>query len=180
LKALTIPEDKFSAASSIQFVELSLRNIQGEIISRNFYWVPARLTEFDWSKTDYTHTPAISHEDLTALRQLPRAEVESSLQVEKDGTLAVHLKNSSKALAFQISVDAVDATGRDVSPLPWSDNYIELMPGESRTLSAKPIAGETEASVVISGWNIPSATLSPALHENALARPMARPRPAGY
>jgi exo-1,4-beta-D-glucosaminidase len=180
LKALTIPEDKFSGASSIQFVELSLRNAQGEVISHNFYWVPEKLTEFDWSKTDYTHTPAISHEDLTALRRLPRAELESSLQVQSDGTMAVHLKNPSKALAFQVSVDAVDASGSDISPLPWSDNYIELMPGESRILTAKPNAGETEASVVVSGWNIPSKTLRPALQQNALAPPIARPRPAGY
>ena len=131
--------------------------------------MPSKLTEFDWSKTDYTHTPAISHEDLTALRQLPRAEVESSLQTEPDGTLIVHLKNPSKALAFQVNVDAVDAAGRDVSPLPWSDNYIELMPGESRILTAKPAAGENEASVVVSGWNISSATLRVASHDSALA-----------
>ncbi len=180
LKALTIPEDKFSATSSIQFVELSLKNAHGEIVSRNFYWVPAKLTEFDWSKTDYTHTPAISHEDLTALRQLPKAEVESSLQLGPDGTLEVHLKNPSKALAFQVNVDAVDGAGRDVSPLPWSDNYIELMPGESRILTAKPAAAGTEASVVVSGWNIPSATLRLASHDSALAHPIAKPRSTGY
>ena len=50
LKALTIPEENFSAASSIQFVELSLRNLQGEVVSHNFYWVPAKLTQFDWSR----------------------------------------------------------------------------------------------------------------------------------
>ena len=58
LKALVIPDDKFSGASSLQFVELSLKNADGEVVSRNFYWVPTKLTEFDWSKTDYTHTPA--------------------------------------------------------------------------------------------------------------------------
>ncbi len=26
------------------------------VVSRNFYWVPATLTTFDWTKTDYTHT----------------------------------------------------------------------------------------------------------------------------
>ena len=119
LKALTIPEENFSAASSIQFVELSLRNLPGEVVSHNFYWVPAKLTQFDWSKTDYTHTPAVSHEDLTTLRQLPRAQVESSLERTPDGTILVHLKNVSKALAFQVSVDGVDASGSDMSTLPW-------------------------------------------------------------
>jgi exo-1,4-beta-D-glucosaminidase len=53
-------------------------------VSRNFYWVPTTLTTFDWQKTDYTHTPAARHEDLTALTSLPpskitvRAEIEST------------------------------------------------------------------------------------------------------
>jgi exo-1,4-beta-D-glucosaminidase len=175
LKALTIPEDKFSGVSSLQFVELSLKNAQGETISRNFYWVPAKLTEFDWTKTDYTHTPAISHEDLTALRQLPRSKVESSLRLEADGALLVSLRNPSKALAFQVNVDAVDAEGRDVSPLPWSDNYIELMPGETRILTARLTATETGASVVVSGWNIPSVTLKATPRNSATLPPSVKP-----
>ncbi len=179
LKALTIPAEKLTGASSIYFVELVLRDGQ-EIVSRNSYWIPAKLTEFDWSKTDYTHTPAISHEDLTALRQLPTAEVESSLQLNGDGTLRVRLSNRSKALAFQVSVDALDAAGSDVSPLLWSDNYIELMPGESRILTAKPAAGEAEASVVVSGWNIPSATLKVTPRDSGLAQPGSKQRTAGH
>ncbi len=159
LKALTIPEENFSAASSIQFVELSLSNPQGEIVSHNFYWVPAKLTEFDWSKTDYTHTPAVSHEDLKALRQLPGAQIVASLERGSSANLVVHLTNVSKALAFQVSVDAVDSSGSSVSPLPWSDNYVELMPGASRTLTAKPAGSGTVASVIVTGWNIPSITL---------------------
>jgi exo-1,4-beta-D-glucosaminidase len=167
LKALTIPEENFSAAPAVKFVELSLKNPAGEIVSRNFYWVPAKLTEFDWSKTNYTHTPAVSHEDLTALRQLPRAQVEATLE-RASGDLVVHLKNVSKALAFQVSVDGVNASGSSVSPLPWSDNYIELMPGESRTLTARPAASETVASVAVTGWNIPSIKLRDAARGSAL------------
>ena len=179
LKALTIPEENFSAASSIQFVELSLRDMQGKIVSHNFYWVPSKLTEFDWSKTDYTHTPAVSHEDLTALRQLPRAQVESSLERTPDGALMVHLKNVSKALAFQVSVDGVDASGSDVSPLPWSDNYLELMPGESRILTARPTPAETVASVIVTGWNISSKTLTDTPRDNASIRSNSKPRSSG-
>ena len=168
LKALTIPGDRFSGDSSIYFLELSLKNSQGEVISHNFYWVPTKLTEFDWSKTDYTHTPALSHEDFTALRQLPKAEVQASLNLESDGTMSVRLHNPSKALAFQINVDGVDKSGRDISPLPWSDNYIELMPGETRILTAKPSTSDSEASVVISGWNISSVTLHPTTHASAM------------
>jgi exo-1,4-beta-D-glucosaminidase len=160
VKVLSIPDSGYSTESPLHFVELSLKDERGEMISHNFYWVPAKPTQFDWSKTDYTHTPAISHEDLTALRQLLGASVESTLQVEKDGTWRVQLRNPSNALAFQIAVTAVNAAGSDISPMPWSDNYFELLPGEAQTISAKPPSAGTEPRVVISGWNIPSTTLT--------------------
>jgi exo-1,4-beta-D-glucosaminidase len=166
-KALTIPAENFSSASPL-FVALSLRDAQGKIVSRNFYWVPAKLTEFDWSKTDYTHTPAASHEDLTALRQLPKARVEASIERTPGGAILAHLKNVSDTLAFQVSVAGVDASGNDVSPLPWSDNYIELMPGESRTLSASPAKGAAVSSIVVAGWNIPSMTLGATPRKSSL------------
>jgi exo-1,4-beta-D-glucosaminidase len=59
-KAISVPDSVFSGTSSVYFVDLMLRNESGEIVSRNFYWVPSTLTTFDWSKTDYTHTPARS------------------------------------------------------------------------------------------------------------------------
>lgn len=170
LKALTIPSEDFSDESPVHFVQLLLKNSNGAIVSRNFYWVPAKPTAFDWSKTDYTHTPASSHEDFTALRKLPKAEIESSLQVESDGTWRVRLHNPSKALAFQVAVDTVDKKGMNVSPVTWSDNYIELVPGETRELSAMPPAAAAEASVVVSGWNIATATLIPHARETATAR----------
>ena len=170
LKALTIPSEDFSDESPVHFVQLLLKNSNGAIVSRNFYWVPAKPTAFDWSKTDYTHTPASSHEDFTALRKLPKAEIESSLQVESDGTWRVRLHNPSKALAFQVAVDTVDKKGMNVSPVTWSDNYIELVPGETRELSAMPPAAAAEASVIVSGWNIASATLIPHAREMAAER----------
>ncbi len=178
VKAITIPDENFFGDPSLRFVELSLKDAKGEIISRNFYWVSTKLTDFDWPKTDYTHTPAISHEDLTALRQLPEAKVESTLHVESDGTWTVRLHNPSKALAFQVAVDGVGKDGQDISPMPWSDNYIELMPGETRVLLAKPLSAESGASVVVSGWNISSETLKASrdtamLHQSAEAASIA-------
>jgi len=113
LKALTIPAENFSGDSAMYFVQLFLRDSKGTIVSRNFYWVPSKPTAFDWDKTDYTHTPASSHEDFTALRQLPKAHIESSLQVENDGSWRVRLHNSSNALAFQVAVEAADFPVRD-------------------------------------------------------------------
>jgi exo-1,4-beta-D-glucosaminidase len=158
--AFTIPEGTFSSDSQLYFVQLTLKNQNGETVSRNFYWVPAKLTEFDWSKTDYTHTPALQHEDLKILRNLPDSRVSARADVVAKN-IHIQLHNPSKTLAFQVAVNAIGADGRDITPVLWSDNYIELMPGETCDLSATLPAKVTadRASVVVSGWNIPSQSV---------------------
>jgi len=160
--ALTIPASVFSTSSPLTFIELTLKDAAGQAISHNFYWIPAKLTTWNWPKTDYTHTPALEHEDLRALRNLPEARIEASAKADAQGVV-VHLHNPSKALAFQISVAATRPDGEDVVPMLWSDNYIDLMPGESVTVSAVlPQHAPQDYSVVVSGWNAAAITLYPA------------------
>jgi len=54
------------------------------------------------------------------------------------GTTSVSttLTNSSSSLAFLIRARVLDAGGNEVLPVWWTDNYITLLPGESRTLTA--------------------------------------------
>jgi exo-1,4-beta-D-glucosaminidase len=160
-RAIFIPDDAFAGSSKVYFVDLKLKSDSGEMVSSNFYWVPSTLTTFDWGKTDYTHTPAIQHEDMTELMSLPKAKVDARLAIAKNGkTLQLRLHNDSKALAFQIAVAARDAHGEDIVPTTWSDNYIELMPGETRILTATLQLKVPESSVVdLSGWNISEQTL---------------------
>ena len=154
-RTILIPDPVFANPSSLYFVDLTLRKERGEIISRNFYWIPSALTTFDWPKTDYTHTPALQHEDMKALGNMPKAQVQAHITSMKNRTVTLHLQNPSDALAFQVSVSVRNADGEDITPVIWSDNYLELMPGESRILTAQLPAGTPEsATVVISGWNI--------------------------
>jgi exo-1,4-beta-D-glucosaminidase len=135
-------------------------------VSRNFYWVPTTLTSFDWPKTEYTHTPAARHEDLTALTNLPPAKVSASAEIEttpRGRELHVHLDNGSGVLAFQISAAIRTPSGGLIAPVFWSDNWIELVPGESRTLTALlPDSAPGDTIMQIQGWNIASETITPA------------------
>jgi len=161
-KALTIPDSVF-AATPITFVQLSLKNASGQTVSRNFYWVPAKLTTWNWPKSDYTHTPALEYEDLKALRSLPPARIEATAQSTGPQTIQVRLLNPSKALAFQLAVAATQPDGEDIVPTLWSDNYVELMPGESITLTGTlPPHAPEKYAIVVSGWNTESVTLHPA------------------
>ncbi len=160
-----IPESLFVSAERLFFVDLTLKDAAGHIVSRNFYWVPRTLTSFDFPHTDYTHTPAQRHEDLGALSTLPQASVQATASVTKTEhgrILHVHLNNSPQALAFQVRAIVTAQDGALVAPAFWSDNWIELAPGEAQELTAQlPDDAPDALSVQVEGWNIAPVKLSP-------------------
>jgi exo-1,4-beta-D-glucosaminidase len=164
-RVLSIPESLYQGSDRILFVDLTLADVRGTIVSRNFYWVPTTLTTFDWAKTDNTHTPAARHEDLAALTSLPPSKVTASAEMEnmpRGRELRLHLYNSSVELAFQIQAAVRTPSGGLVAPVFWSDNWIELMPGESRTLTALLLdTAPSDPVVQIAGWNIAPETITP-------------------
>ena len=164
-RVFSIPEILYQDADRILFVDLTLADASGAVVSRNFYWVPTTLTTFDWPKTDYTHTPAERNEDLAALTNLPPAKVTARAEIETTPNgreLRLHLDNASAVLAFQISAAARTPSGGLIAPVFWSDNWIELLPGESRTLTATlPETAPADFIVQIEGWNIAPETIKP-------------------
>jgi len=165
LRVFTIPENLYTGSERLFFIDLALKDAAGATVSRNFYWVPDTLTTFDWEKTDYTHTPAARHEDLTALVNLPAAAVTASAEITSTARgreLRVKLSNHASVLAFQVRVAARTATSDLIAPVFWSDNWIELVPGESTTLTALlPEGAPVNPVVEIDGWNVASLTLTP-------------------
>ena len=159
-----IPESLYTGADRLFFIDLTLTDASGKTVSRNFYWVPGTLTTFDWTHTDYTHTPAARHEDLTALATLPKAAVTATAAMESvDGkrVIAVHLANSNDALAFQLHAAVRSAEGELIAPVFWSDNWLELVPGESTTLTAEIPDDARDPVVELDGWNIAPTKLQP-------------------
>lgn len=159
IKALNIPDSVFQQKTSVFFIQLGLKDATGKVVSDNFYWVPASLTEFQWDKTDYTHTPALRHEDLKQLQKLPPAGITIKAVHNTDHSIHVELKNPSPSLAFQVAISALGADNQEIAPVLWSDNYVELLPGETRELQGKSLAGPIE-KVQLSGWNVKAQTIS--------------------
>ncbi|HEX3662778.1 MAG TPA: glycosyl hydrolase family 2 [Acidobacteriaceae bacterium] len=160
-----LPDTLYNGTDRIFLVDLTLADSAGHIVSRNFYWVPYTLTTFDWGATDYTYTPAERYPDLAALTQLPQATVGSSAEIRttpQGREIVLHLDNHSSALAFQVEAAVRTSSGGLVAPVMWSDNWIELVPGESRTLTA-PLPDDAPANPIVKvrGWNIESTTLTP-------------------
>ena len=164
-RAFVVPANLFTGAERIFFIDLSLADSSGHVVSHNFYWVPATLTTFDWDSTDYTHTPAARHEDLTALAHLPTAQVDAQAEIQNTRhgrEIQVHLTNRSNALAFQLRAAVRTPSGGLIAPIFWSDNSIELKPGESTTLTAQLPEGENAIPTVqLDGWNVAPVSLTP-------------------
>ncbi|HLY42088.1 MAG TPA: beta galactosidase jelly roll domain-containing protein [Terracidiphilus sp.] len=164
-RVFDIPENLYMGSERIFFVDLTLADAIGHVVSHNFYWVPVTLTTFDWERTDYTHTPAMRQVDLSALTTLPQATIQSSAEIESNAQgreLRVQLKNTSSNLAFQVRAAARNGSGALIAPVFWSDNWIELTPGESATLTAQLPESETATPVIdVDGWNVAPFTLTP-------------------
>ena len=165
-KALTLPAEAFSPASPAYFVQLQLQSSDGKVVSQNFYWLSPKKNTYEWTKTTYRFTPVSSYEDLTALKSLEKVtvDVSASMSPEPDGPVAhVLLKNPSDHLAFQIHL-GIHKSGQsdEILPVFWDDNYIELLPGESRELTARYLPATSVfggSELTVSGWNIAPATI---------------------
>jgi hypothetical protein len=50
----------------------------------------------------------------------------------------------------------VDADGSSILPVLWDDNYVSILPGESRELTARfPQGGDLAgAKLALQGWNV--------------------------
>jgi exo-1,4-beta-D-glucosaminidase len=164
-RVFELPESLYSDTDRVFFIDLTLNDAAGRTVSRNFYWVPGTLTAFDWNRSDYTHTPAARHEDLTALAGLPAASVTARAEIEntpKGREIRVHLDNQSNTLAFQLRGAVRTQSGGLIAPVIWSDNWIELTPGESRTLTALlPDDAVATPVVQLEGWNVAAQSLTP-------------------
>jgi len=98
---------------------------------------------------------------------LPQAQVVAHAEIEatpRGRELRLHLENSSSALAFQLRGAVRTRTGELIAPVFWSDNWIELTPGESRTITALlPESAGAALVVQLDGWNTAPATIEPAV-----------------
>jgi exo-1,4-beta-D-glucosaminidase len=165
-RLLTIPEDAID--TDVHFVRLALADKQGRVLSTNFYWLPRKPSTYDWSteseKKHPYYTGVTSYEDLRMLNQLRKVHVDvstSGLHLAKSAVVHVRVQNPSKYLAFQVHLSIVDErNGEEILPVLWEDNYISLLPGESREIAAHNERALTAdgLKLEVDGWNIDAET----------------------
>ncbi|HET8656468.1 MAG TPA: hypothetical protein VFL93_13185 [Longimicrobiaceae bacterium] len=163
VRAFITPD--LSGLSSTYFVDLKLEDANGRPVSSNLYWLSTQPDVLNEDSTQWFVTPVKQYADLTALRTLPTARVDASAHFSVEGpweVARVKITNPGKTVAFFNRLRLVRASdGEEVLPVLWEDNYVTLLPGDSREVRARVLRKDLEGArpeVRVSGWNVPWVT----------------------
>ncbi|MDA3881460.1 MAG: hypothetical protein PF436_13805 [Prolixibacteraceae bacterium] len=112
----TIPKN-----DEINYLVLKIEDQKGNIISENFYWLQ-------------------KNNQFAGLNMLPSANVNvRSVKINSNelyNTYEVTISNNGEHLAFMTSLKLVgEKSGVELLPSYWSDNYLTLLPQQSKTIS---------------------------------------------
>jgi hypothetical protein len=139
--------------SAVHFVKLELRDAAGKLISDNFYW--RGLPE--------------KQDDLKALGDLPTVTLDAKVtrsDLQGMSLLSVTLHNPGARVALMAHLQLRrKGSGERVLPVYYSDNYVSLLPNESRTITIEVATSDLKgeaALVVVDGWNVGVAATSSA------------------
>jgi hypothetical protein len=159
-QAVTVAASSTTAAFTVPFADslpsphllvLSLNEARGASLARNLYWRYREAT------------------DMQALNQLPQAQVSASAgpATASGGSnrAAVSLRNTGTTTAAMISFSLRDRrSGQRILPAFYSDSYLWLLPGESRSIEVSwPARAGTDEAVpelVVEGYNLPQLTVA--------------------
>jgi Exo-beta-D-glucosaminidase Ig-fold domain len=115
------------------------------MLSENFYWLTASEPLY---RQLNTLTPATLSASAASTRQNDEIEVR------------VELRNSGNvvALADKLTLGK-NGNGSRILPAYLSDNYVSLLPGESRVIDIHHPAFEGPSKIALRGWNLSSSTI---------------------
>ena len=161
LAPLQIP-DRISA---VHFLRLDLKDADGKLISSNTYWLNQPWNPNDFSDMEKMPTVAL------------KADVDRKDAAGKR-VVTVTLHNTATVVALMAHLQLRrQASGERVLPSYANDNYITLLPGESRSIQIEAdlssFKGE-DALVVVDGWNasvVPAASEGVSIAPNVDAEP---------
>jgi hypothetical protein len=128
-------------AQGMVLVKLELRDAQGALVSQNLYWLGAK--------------PA-SYRELNKLAPTQLQASASSSTAADMLKVTVQLTNTSAVASLENKLTLLDARDHArILPAYYSDNYLSLLPGESRTIEVEypASAAHGPAELALRGWN---------------------------
>jgi len=159
LNILKIP--KLEGKKEIYFLDLNLKKGTGELIADNFYWLATQTDQMDWKQKFWFYTPQKQYADFSSLNNLPKTKIQATkriLHTADEYEITLKLTNPSKEIAFFIEAELINPDSQTaVVPVFWSDNYVSILPKETKTLTVKCYkkdSGNKEPKIRIKGYNL--------------------------
>ncbi|WP_443945361.1 glycoside hydrolase family 2 protein [Pedobacter sp. AW1-32] len=120
------------------FVSLRLFDEKQNVLSENIYWLGDKDGNY----------PGIQH--------LKKTPLKVTAVRKEQGKVAVTLSNASgNPVAFFNRVALIDnTTGKRILPAFYDDNYVSILPGESKTITTEYPDKNTNLGVEVYGWNV--------------------------
>lgn len=152
----TATADFSDSPTDLVFIRLTVKNSFGDILGDTLYW-------HNWK--NYMHYESLNDLPEVRLRASVSPKSTVSGEIGKDNDLyTITLSNNGSAPAVQTRIRTIgSATGKDILPAFYSDNYFSLMPGESRTVivefNPKYLKGGRPV-FELSGWNTQVETIN--------------------
>jgi Exo-beta-D-glucosaminidase Ig-fold domain len=133
-------------ATGAHLVKLELLDSHGKLLSQNLYW------------------HARDERQLQSLNSLPQVELKGKWhrrQGENGWVIEGRIKNSSHVPVLEARLTLRDAkTGQRVLPVYYNDNYISLLPRESRDFEIETRDNDpSDMEVTLDGWNVKPSVL---------------------
>lgn len=153
--AFTIPHmSTLGITTTTYFVRLQMTNSSGAVVTNNFYWYTTTPDKLRSSCKWYVCLESQAA-NLTALETLPYLTLNHSDSVGTNSVTTTITNPSASTVALLVRA-RVTSVGEEVLPVFWNDNYISLLPGEKRTLTATFETGTLPvgSAVQIDGFNV--------------------------
>ena len=134
-----------TAQAPAAFLLLKLGNT-----ATNEYFITGEKDTYDWANTTWVHTPITKYASYAMLDDLCTTDVEMTITPTSDG-YQVKVSNPTNQVAFMVRLTAKQQ-GQLICPAYWSDNYLTLAPGETRTVTCKlpSITNKTDVKIEVS------------------------------
>ncbi len=124
------------------FVSLTLTDGNGTELSRNFYWQGADDAAY------------------RKLNALVPQKIDVQATVGAKSTIGVKVTNRGAQPVLGIKMTVLDERGERVLPAYYGDNYLNLLPGETRTVEIQcDDAPNKASSVSVRGWNVVNSVI---------------------
>ncbi|MDE7451262.1 MAG: glycoside hydrolase family 2, partial [Alistipes sp.] len=146
--------DFSTSKTPVQFIRLRLFDEHGAECGRNFYW----RSDNEYKGANTLTGPATA--GFQALETLVPTKLAVTYATSTDDGrhfIDLRLKNTGRTVAFFTQVQWLDESRKPVRPSFYTDNFLCLMPGESRTIrieTALDRLPQPEYTLVVRAFNV--------------------------